>query len=194
MALEDYLTGGNLLLFLGIVVLGVIIWYLIKSFGSGRIGEERQEERETEGLERDEKTAEKAQKDEKKQCKILDNLFSEIMTILRNSGNKILADQLSGTRQRISKILLAEMSEKMSVQSALQAFRELHALINDFLSKLPNDNPKINGLVEEIKKRQKRYYEDLIIELNVDEDKKKILREELKQVIDEEQGTGSAAA
>jgi len=90
--------------------------------------------------------------------------------------------------------LLAEMSEKMSVQNASQAFKELHALINDFLSKLPNDNPKINELVEEIEKRQKRYYEDLIIELNVDEDKKKILREEWKQVIDEEQGTGGAAA
>ena len=86
------------------------------------------------------------------------------------------------------------MSEKMSVQNALQAFKELHALINDFLSKLPNDNPKINKLVEEIEKRQKRYYEDLIIELNVDEDKKKILRKEWKQVIDEEQGTGGAAA
>jgi len=95
------------------------VWYIIRHFQGGRIGEERQEERETERLEQDEKEAEKAQKDEKKQCKILDNLFSGIMKIFRNSGNSILADQLSDTRQRISKILLAEMKEKMSEQRAL---------------------------------------------------------------------------
>ena len=194
MALEDYITASTFFYIVGAIVIGLIIWYIIRHFQGGRVGEERREERETRRLEQDEKEAEKAQKDEKKQCKILDDLFSGIMVILRNSGNNILADQLAGTRQRISKILLAEMSEKMSVQNASQAFKELHALINDFLPKLPNDNPKINELVEEIEKRQKRYYEDLIIELNVDEDKKKILREEWKQVIDEEQGTGGAAA
>ena len=194
MALEDYITASTFFYIVGAIVIGLIAWYIIRHFQGGRIGEGRREEQETRRLEQDEKEAEKAQKDEKKQCRILDDLFSGIMVILRNSGNKVLADQLSVTRQRISKILLAEMSEKMSVQNASQAFKELHALINDFLSKLPNDNPKINELVEEIEKRQKRYYEDLIIELNVDEDKKKILRKEWKQVIDEEQGTGGAAA
>ena len=176
MALEDYITASTFFYIVGAIVIGLIIWYIIRHFQGGRVGEERREERETRRLEQDEKEAEKAQKDEKKQCKILDDLFSGIMVILRNSGNNILADQLAGTRQRISKILLAEMSEKMSVQNASQAFKELHALINDFLPKLPNDNPKINELVEEIEKRQKRYYEDLIIELNVDEDKKSFIK------------------
>ena len=39
---------------------------------------------------------------------------------------------------------------------------KVHDLINAFLAKLPTDNRQINGLVEEIRKHQKKYYEDLI--------------------------------
>ncbi len=193
MAAKDYLTGINFLYIAGAVVIGLIVWYIIKNFKSGRIAEERQEERETEQLELYEERAEAAEKDEKKQCKILDNLFSDIMIILRNSGNNILADRLSGARQRISKILLAEMIEKMSVKTALNTFRELHALINEFAAQLPTNNQQINGLVEQIRLHQKRYYQDLVKELEMDENKKKELTELWKQVIDEEQGAVSSA-
>ena len=71
-------VGGVLVLFL--------IWYLFRSQG-GRLDEEKQEERETERLEIDEKIVEATQSDEKKQCIVLDKLFSEIMLILRKSGN-----------------------------------------------------------------------------------------------------------
>jgi len=56
-------------------------------------------------------------------------------------------------------------------------------LINEFLAKLPNDNRKINELVEEIKKHQKRYYDDLILELNMNEDKKEQLRRLWKRLL-----------
>lgn len=184
----EYYLGG-----LGLVIAVIVIWRII-SRSSGRLGEERQEERETRELEGDERINEKIQKDEKKQCRTLDNLFSDIMIILRNSGNKVLADNLSSTRQQISLILLREISERMSVKTALQTFKELHALINEFLAKLSNDNQQINVLVEEIKKHQLSYYQNIVRELEIDEKKKKTLQKLWTQVLDEEAGRGQLAA
>lgn len=178
--------AGLILLILLVVF---VIWLIRKG---GRAAEEKEEEKETEKLKKDEKQAEKAQKDERKQCKLLDAIFSEIMTELKSSGNTVLADQLYSIRQRITSILIAEMGEKMNVKSALDLFKQLHALINDFISKLPTDNAKINDLVQQIKVHQKKYYDDLVLEINLDEDKKQELRKLWKQVIDEE--TGNAAA
>ncbi len=180
----EYIGGG-----IGILIIFVLIWFALKG-RSGRLGEERAEENETVQLLKDERVVEKDERDEKKQCKILDGLFSDIMIILRNSGNSNLADQLMDKRMRISKILKDELSEKMSVKTALQNFYELHALINEFLAKLPKDNPQINMLVEEIKKHHQRHYKDLIEELNMDRDKMKQLKKLWAQTLDEERGQG----
>ena len=145
-------------------------------------------------MELDEKEAEISEKDEKKQCFILDGLFSEIMIILRKSGMVETADKLMEPRKRISYILRSLENEKMNVKKALQTFQELHALIKEFLSHLPTDNPKINSLVEEINGHQQRYYQDLIEELRMDEKKKAILKELWAQVLDEESGSGQLKA
>ena len=178
-------VGGVLVLFL--------IWYLFRSQG-GRLDEEKQEERETERLEIDEKIVEATQSDEKKQCIVLDKLFSEIMLILRKSGNNTLADSVLSMRTQISKILSKELNEKMSVKKALQTFTNVHALINEFLAKLPNDDQQINMLVEEIKRHQQDYYKDLIKELEMDEIKKKQLQRLWTEVLDEESGQGKLQA
>ena len=65
MALEDYITASTFFYIIGAIVIGLIVWYIIRHFQGGRVGEERREERETRRLEQDEKEAEKAQKDEK---------------------------------------------------------------------------------------------------------------------------------
>lgn len=174
------------------VAIGVI-WYFMKR-GTGRAAEERQEEEETRQLELDEKEAEMSEKDEKKQCFILDGLFSEIMTILSKSGMVETADKLMEPRKRISYILLSLENEKMNVKKALQTFQELHALIKEFLSHLPTDNPKINSSLEEINGHQQRYYQDLIGKLRMDEKKKAILKELWAQVLDEESGSGQLKA
>lgn len=183
----EYIGGG-----IGILIFIALIWWILGKTRQGRIGEEQQEERETDRLKNDEVVVEATQRDEKKQCKKLNNLFSDIMIILRE-GNNTLAEKLYDTRLRISVILAREVNEKMSVRTALQTFNELHALINEFLAELPNNN-QINVLVEKIKKRQQRYYQDLIKELEMDDDKKKTLQKLWTQVLDEERGQGKLQA
>ena len=185
----EYIAGV-----IGIIFVIVIIYWILGRTRQGRIGEEQREEMETNRLKNDEAVVEATQRDEKRQCKIIDDLFSDIMIVLRNSENNSLTHELVSIRQQISLILLSEISEKMSVNTALQTFTELHALINEFLVKLPNDSQKINELVGEIKKRQQKYYQDLIKELEMDKDKKKQLQKLWIQVLDEERGQGKLQA
>lgn len=175
--------------YIGIGIAAVIaigaIWYFLKR-NTGRIAEERQEVKETDQLKKDEVAAEAAEIDEKKQCKILDYNFSDIIIILRKSGMGETAEKLMESRMQISSILNSLGTEKMSVRKALNTFKELHLLINEFLSHLPNNNPDITKLVAEINSHQQRYYQDIIKEVQMDEEKKKLLQKLWTQVLNEE--------
>ena len=185
--IPNFYIGGAV----GGVFIIFLIWFLLRSKG-GRLGEEKEEERETNVLKNEEKIVEAVEEDEKKQCTILDKLFSNIMINLGNSGNNALAEEVLWRRERISVLLTREMREKMSVKDALETFKELHPLIDYFLAKLPNNNQQINTLAEEIKKHQQSYYQDLIKELEMDEIKKKQLRKLWSQFLDEENGSVAA--
>ena len=180
----------------GTIVFLVLFYIIFRWFmgRGGRLSEEREEERETISLLEDEKKDERAQKDERNQCYILDGLFSEIMIILRKSGKNEIVDKIMESRKRISYMLKNLGREKMNVQRAFQAFRELHTRINEFLSHLPNDNQKMNSLVEQIKAHQQAYYKDLITELTMDESKKARLKKLWSEFIDEERGQGQTQA
>ena len=178
----------------GLFIIGIIIWAIRHFRSSGRVGEERQEERETDILRLDEKRAARAQKDENRQCKILDGFFSDIMLALLRDERKDLHNKVTGSRQRISKMLHQLRDGRMNVQRTIAAFKILHADINEFISHLPRDNELIIALINEIQRHQDTYYEDLIQEWRMDEDKKKQIRLLWRQTIDQETGSGELAA
>ncbi|MEK6892192.1 MAG: hypothetical protein AABX25_03335 [Nanoarchaeota archaeon] len=179
-------VGGIFVLFL--------IWYLFLRGQGGRLGEEKEEERETERLETDEKTAEQAQKDEKKACVIMIKIVRQIQDSLRTGGRGEVYDQVLSESGSISVMLWRMRDEKMSVKRAIETFKELHAKLNEFIAKLPKDNKTVNGLVDQLLYYQKREYSDLIKELQMDNDKKDMLKKLWVQETDEETGTGNAAA
>ena len=178
-------VGGVFVLFL--------IWYLFRNRG-GRLGEEKQEEQETERLKSDEKQAEAAQRDEKKACVKMIKIVRQIQDILRKGGMGEVYDRVLSESASISVMLVRMRDEKMSVKRAVETFKELHAKLNEFIAKLPKDNKTISGLVGQLIYYQKREYSDLIKELQMDNDKKVMLRRLWNQETDEETGTGNAAA
>ena len=143
-------VGGIFVLFL--------IWYLFLRGQGGRLGEEKEEERETERLETDEKTAEQAQKDEKKACVIMIKIVRQIQDSLRTGGRGEVYDQVLSESGSISVMLWRMRDEKMSVKRAIETFKELHAKLNEFIAKLPKDNKTVNGLVDQLLYYQKREY------------------------------------
>ena len=177
----------------GAIIGFFIFWYVI-SRGSGRMGEEIQEERETDQLRLDEVTTQKAQKDEKKVCVRMTKIVSQIQDILRTGGMGETHDQVLSEVSSISVMLRRMRDEKMSVERAIETFKTLHLKLSGFIEKLPKDNTTINGLVSQLLYYQKREYSDLIKELQMDRDKKAILRKLWAQEADEEKGSGNAQA
>ncbi|HLC62433.1 MAG TPA: hypothetical protein VJI52_05450 [Candidatus Nanoarchaeia archaeon] len=177
-------VGGVFVLFL--------IWYLFRNKG-GRLGEEKQEEKETKQLENDEKQAEAAQIDEKKACVKMIKIVRQIQDILRTEMGE-LYDRTLSESSSINVSLTRMRDEKMGLNRAIEIFKVFHAKLNDFIAKLPKDNKLINGLVSQLIYYQKREYIDLIKELKMDEDEKARLKKLWNEVNDEETGTGSAAA
>ena len=195
MAISDYLPNlsSNYYVIGGIVgsiILVIIAWYFIRGSRSGRISEEYTEEEETEQLEGEEGEVIKLQKDEKKNCRRMDDLFSDIMIILRNSGNNALAEQILKTRMRISYLLSSLKKEKMSLKNTRDSFLELHNLINEFISSLPKDNERINMAVAEIMNYQNNYYRDLVREVAKQRHQLQIVEDLKRKIVDEIQGSG----
>jgi len=179
--------------FIGAIFVLILIWYLFRGQG-GRLGEEKEEERETERLEIDEKTAEKAQKDEKRQCVRMIHLVDQIMDTLRKGGMGEVYDKVLGVSASVHVMLRRMRDEKMNVERALETFKNLHASLNEFVSGLPKDNKAINGLVQQLDYYQKNYYKDLIKEIMMDRDKKATLKKLWNEFVNEESGSGSAKA
>lgn len=178
---------------IGVVIVIFILWFLLRS-GSGRIGEEREEERETERLEEDEKKAESAQKDEKRQCVRMMKLVYQILDILRKGGMGEIYDKVLPLSASIQVMLRRLRDEKMSVERALETFKTLHTSLNEFVDGLPKDNEVISGLVNQLDYYQKNYYKDLIKEIMMNRDKKATLKKLWNEFIDEQSGTGTAEA
>ena len=184
-----YLGGGVA----GIVIIVLLFWFLFRK-PSGRLGEEEQEESQTERLEADEKKVEKAQKDEKKVCAKMRETAQEIERFLRKNGMGEVADQITLDVNAVSVTLTRMQEEKMSLERAIETFKKLHDRLNRMLSKIPQDNLTINGLAQQLLYYQKREYKDLIKELQMDRDKKATLRRLWEETLDEERGSGNAQA
>ena len=178
----------------GGVILIIVLWWFIFRNPGGRLGEERQEEVQTERLENDEKQAEKAQKDEKKCCTKMKEAVSNIEKILKKNGMGEIYDKVLGDTSSIAVMLNRMRDEKMSLERAIETFRALHANLNQFIEKVPKDNKAINNLVNELLYYQRREYTDLIKELQMDRDKKAELKKLWNEVTDEQSGSGTANA
>ena len=95
-------------------------------------------------------------------------------------------------------IILAKLDnfkkEGMSVEAAQKNFKIFYSSVNHIIDQLPIGDKKIMGWIKKIKKHESKCYEDILMEIKMDEEKKKILRLLWAQVIDEETGRGKIAA
>lgn len=177
----------------GLLVIGLIIWWIIRHFQSGRLGEEKLEEKETDELRKDEVVVEVTQRDEKKQCGRTRKVIDELWTLATSINPNFARDALN-----ISNLIALSLrrleSEKMNLQVAMETFRMLHNSINAYTSLLPKGIVQIDRLVVELNEVQKKYYADLIKEAEMHrKDKAKLMRL-LQQEMDQEKGTGQLAA
>jgi len=184
---SNYLAGG----IGGVIVVIIIVWFLSRR-KSGRIGEERQEERETDQLREDEVEAVQDQVEEKRQCHILDGLFTEIITILHRSGVAV-SEEIIEFRRRISSLIVSLEKEQEGVEQTLETFRELHSSITMFARILPMGNTEVDAILNKIGEYQKDYYKVLMDEIKMDKDKKERLRKLWTDEMNEEKGHALAA-
>ena len=184
----EYIGGGAAL-----AIIIFIVWILLRSKGD-RLTEEHEEEKETEKLEEDEITAEKAQKEEKKLCIKMDNHINDALEILRKGGRGEIYDKVLPIASSASVMLRRLRDEKMSVERALDTFKQLHSALNEFTAQLPNDDSRMVRCITFLRYYQKRYYKDLIEELKMDRDKKSRLKKLWAETMDEEKGSGNAQA
>lgn len=192
MALGDYFT----ITYIGGAIAAVfVIWalWLLLRRSSGRLGEEKLEEKETDQLKKDELVVEVTQKDEKKQCRRIRKIIDELWT-LGSSVEPKFGNVASKTSKLIDLSLDRLEREKMNLQVAMETFRLLHGSINLFISYLPKNYGAINRLVAELNEIQKKYYADLIKELEMHRKDKAQLMKLLQQEVDQERGTGQLAA
>ena len=115
--------------------------------GKSRITEEREEETDTLSIYRDEIRAVDFEKDEKKHCVKLINLFTNIIVLLKQSNEGAIAEQLSGPTQSITNMLERLRQENMGVERAKETFTKLYTSTREFVSKLPKD-PEIQRLIK----------------------------------------------
>lgn len=190
MALGDYFTLVNIGGIVAVVLAIWALWLLLRRPG-GRLGEEKLEEKETKQLEKDELVVEVTQRDEKKQCRRIRTLIDELWTL----GKGVNPDFVVGFTDITSLINLSLNrleSEKMNVEKAMETFRLLHNSINGFISHLPQNYDAINKLVAEINELQKKFYADLIKEINMHQKDKKILMDLWKKEMDQHPGQVAA--
>ncbi len=192
MALGDYFTLVNVG---GAVAVVLVIWalWLLLRRPSGRLGEERLEERETDQLKKDELVIEVTQRDEKKQCARIRKIIDELWTLATSTKPNFARGALH-ISNLIGLSLRRLESEKMNLQVAMETFRMLHNSINVYISFLPKDIDQIDRLVVELNEFQKRYYADLIKEAEMHRKDRAKLMKLLQQEIDQEKGTGQLAA
>ena len=176
----------------GLVIILLLWWVIRKS--RGRLGEEIEEEKDTEQLQEDEIKAEKAQRDERKQCRKLEDLFRNIRAELEQTERGELSEKLGHSFLSIQSMLRILENEKINVKRALVTFKELHASINEFLTHLPEGDKKINKYIIAIKKHQDKFYQDLRKEIIMDRDKKRLLKKIWAEEMDQQTGTGYAKA
>ena len=177
----------------GILIVVYLLWrYFWRE--KGRIGEENLEQGETSILEGDVRTAKKAQKDEQKQIRTLQKLFMDIWQRIRDTQRGGMSNELVESFMIILAKLDNFKKEGMSVEAAQKNFQIFYSSVNHIIDQLPIGDKKIMGWIKEIKKHESKYYEDILTEIKMDEEKKKILRLLWAQVIDEETGRGKIAA
>jgi len=177
MPLQDFLTGSNAGYIGAVIGVLVVVFLLWKFFNreSGRLGLEKQEERLTDELKRDETVIEITQRDEKTQCAAMSKAFENIYTRLvatRRSPNEI-SSLITG----ITSTLRSLQNEKMNEVQAFNTFKALHGYIQQVLPQLPTDDPIISQWVEGIQAHKNRFYRDLVKEIKLNGNKKKLVRD-----------------
>ena len=193
MPLQDFLTGTNAgYAGIGLIIVVFILWRLF-SKGGGRLGLERQEERETNELKKDELIIEATQRDEKKNCSILERAFYDLLTFAGTVDNQINI-RTKNSADIIFLMLKRFREESMGVEQALENFKSFHNSVNEFLALLPRGNQEINRLVSVILNYQEKYYKDLIKELNMDRLKQARLQKLWRQSVNEMRGSGNVKA
>lgn len=183
-----YIGGG-----VGILVVAYLLWRYLRNRGS-RIEEENKEKKETSIFGNDVQAARKAQKDEQKQIKALQKLFMNIWERLKDTQGGGLSNEVVKSLMTILAKLDNFKKEGVSVEAARKDFQIFYSSVNLLVNQLPTGDKKIMGWIREIKKHESRYYEDILIEIKMDEEKKKILRLLWTHVVDEETGKGKVAA
>ena len=194
MAFGDYLTITNIGGAIAVVFVFIALWLLFRK-QSGRLGEEKLEEKETDDLKKDEMVVEVTQRDEKKQCRRIRKVMEELRTLASNLDSSFARNKEAYNSHNLTNLSLDRLeSEKMNLKVATETFRMLHNSISFFISQLPKNLTQTNILVEELNELQKKYYSDLIKEVEMHrEDKTKLMRL-LQQEIDQEKGDGQLAA
>lgn len=144
----------------GIVVIGLISWWAIRHFQSGRIGLERHEIEEDKELIKTDRGVLEAAKDERQQADTLWKLINLLSSRLSQIGFNESGERF-GQYQFILQGLQVIRSEGKGVLQDKKTIGEINNAINMYLNNLPNDTV-VNELVRKIRDTQNKLFKDII--------------------------------
>ena len=143
-----------------VIVIGLVIWWIIRHFGSGRDALEKHEIEEDKELLKTDKEIRESAKDERHQADTLWNLINLLSSRLSQIGLKE-----SGERREQYQFILQGLqvirSEGKSVLQDKKVMAEINNAINLYLNELPND-AAVNELVKKIRDTQYKLFKDII--------------------------------
>lgn len=193
MALEDYLTSSYLLYVVGVIVVVIIVWFIIKNFKGGRVAMEKQEIEEDKKLLRTDREIRDAAEDEKTEAFILRNLLWNLETRASNTSLN-LPPNLKELFDYIINGLSVLVNEGKSVLEDKKVIADINNKINGYLSYFNNTNDNlIQLLIKQIKERQNRLFKDIIMQDELLRRKFGLLRKEAQETAAEEGAFDRAA-
>ena len=160
MAIQDYLSGSNLGIIAGVLVILAIIW-LIRNLKGGRIGLERHEIQEDKQLLATDKEIRNAAKYQKQDAKRLWDLINVLHSRLSQIGFNV-PEQQKNNYDFILQGLQTISTEREGVFDDKKLIVQInHTIISYLRQELPND-AVVNETVNEIKSTQYILFKDII--------------------------------
>lgn len=164
---------------IGAVVIGLIVWYIIRNFRGGRISLEQHEIAEDRQLKRTDEEIRDAAEDERRQADKLWNLINLLSSRLSQIGFNESGER-SNQYFFILQGLQVIRGEGKSVFQDKKTIAEINNAINMYLDGLPND-PPTNELVGKIRDTQNKLFADIIKQYQELRQKMGLLREEFQE-------------
>ena len=177
------IQNGGIYGIVGIIGIFIIIWFLFRSFGSGRIDLERKEVQQDQELLNIDKKALAAAREQKKDAGVLIGLIEELRGRLLQLGFTESPERNGEYTFIVEGLGIIKAEGKGAIQDK-SSLNKINNGITFYCSNLPNDD-SINNLVRRIKDVQIKLFRSIINQITYYRERYGLLRKKAQETVAE---------